>query len=355
MAISEDIFYIFAWISAVILVFGILLNVLVCVTFLTYRSLLTNENILLLSMAFGDLLCSVAAIPTSMISNFNKKWTFEDSGCKVHAFIVTWCGLVSITHLAALAYHRYETMILRQDKLIGGTVLYVVVALWAYSFCFAIAPVAGWSRYTTEGIGTSCSADWQASNTSAVSYTVFIFLGGFVIPVGVIVFSYYKVYREIRTMVGKANTTWGKKSMPAKESLKCQRKMAALLFAMNVAFFLAWTPYAVVSLISAFGRPHWISPLTASVPAILAKSSNLYNPVLYFMVYQRFRQYVLNLLRFRCCSRSPQRRQDYQLALIRDPTKKASKLAMKSRSSANNTTSTNVPGQGEVIRFLVTG
>ena len=298
---SEYIFNILAGISAIILVFGVLLNGLMCITFLRYRTLLKDENIVLLSMAFSDLLCCAVAIPTSMISNLKKKWVFEDSGCKGHAFVVTWCSVVSITHLAALAYNRYETMSLRREKLIKGKrVLYIVGAMWAYSFIFAIAPVAGWSRYTTEGIGTSCSVDWQASDTIAVSYTAFIFLGCFVTPVGVIAFSYYKVYREVKNMTKKATETWGKMSHLAKQSLKCQRQMAIRLFAMIVAFLLAWTPYSVVSLVSAFGKPHLIGPLTASVPAYLAKSSNLHNPLLYFMLYKRFRTKVFHLLRIKC-------------------------------------------------------
>lgn len=304
MDISNFSFNILAWFSVFIFVFGSLLNGLMCGALLKNRSFYTKENILLLSMAISDLLCCLIAMPTSMISNFYKKWIFHDSGCKCHAFIVTWCGIVSITHLAALAFYRYQDIKFKRNQFMSvRKTLYVVFALWIYSFIFAIAPVAGWSRYSKEGIGTSCSVDWQETDIQSVSYTIFIFLGAFVAPVAVIVFSYFRLYMEIRSMVQNANTMWGKMSHQAKMSLRSKRKMAILFLIMIVAFLLSWTPYSVVSLIVASGRPHWIGPVAASVPAYFAKSSIVYNPVIYFLMFRRFRVKVLALLAVICCTR----------------------------------------------------
>ena len=285
--------------------FGVLLNGLVCITFLTYRSLLSKENILIFSMALSDLFCCAIAVPTSLISNLKMKWVFEESGCIGHAFVVTWCGVISITHFTVLSFNRYQTLTLRVNKLFSGkrTVYYVLV-LWMYSFVFAIAPVAGWSRYTTEGIGTSCSLAWQSSDANAVSFTVFIFLGCFFAPVGVILFSYCKVYSAVRNMTFNANDMWGKLSILARETARTEAKMSTLIFAMITAFMLSWAPYATVSLISAFGGSHLIGPVVASVPAYIAKSSNLYNPILYFLMYKRFRAKLLKLLRIRNFVRS---------------------------------------------------
>lgn len=49
-------------------------------------------------------------------------------------------------------------------------------------------------------------------------------------------------------------------------------------------FLIAWIPYAVVSVISAFGEPDSV-PIAASViPTLLAKSSAMYNPIIYQVV-----------------------------------------------------------------------
>ena len=298
MDLSDQVFTAFACVSAVILILGLLLNSLVFATFAVHRRLFSKkENVYIFSMALSDLLCCAVSVPTSLISNISKKWMFGSIGCNVHAFVATWCGLVSITHLSALALNRHEAInALQQQILVDKRALLVVTMLWLYSFSFAIAPVAGWSRYTTEGIGTSCSVHWQLSDANAVSYTICIFLGCFVTPVTVILISYFKVYKAIREMTGNANSTWGNLSEHAKETAKAETKMATLMLAMIIAFLFAWTPYAVVSLISACGGSHLISPVVASVPAYLAKASTLCNPILYFLLYKRFRRKAIKLL-----------------------------------------------------------
>lgn len=46
-------------------------------------------------------------------------------------------------------------------------------------------------------------------------------------------------------------------------------------------FCVAWAPYAVFALIEQFGDPHFISPAMSVIPALLAKSSIWYNPIIY--------------------------------------------------------------------------
>lgn len=313
MADKPFMFNFLGWFSACILILGPLLNGLMCLVFLKNRSMLSKpEHILLLSMAVSDFLCCVVAIPTTMISSFQGKWMFGDTGCVTHAFAVTWFGIVSISHLAALAFYKYRSMKFQHSELMSNKkTWYLALALWFYSLIFAFAPMVGWSKYTTEGLGISCSVDWQTSDIKGASYTISLFVGGFVLPVTIISFSYFKIYVEIRTMVEKAKLTWGKMSHLTKQTLKSERKMAVLFFVMIMLFLVAWTPYSVVSLISASGRFSWIEPLAASAPAYLAKSSNLFNPVLYFLLFKRFRVKVLNLLGITCLRRKTKTKYDF--------------------------------------------
>lgn len=45
-------------------------------------------------------------------------------------------------------------------------------------------------------------------------------------------------------------------------------------------FLLCWTPYAVVSMMEAFGRKNMVSPTVAIIPSFFAKSSTAYNPLI---------------------------------------------------------------------------
>ena len=57
-----------------------------------------------------------------------------------------------------------------------------------------------------------------------------------------------------------------------------------------MGFLVAWTPYTVVSWISAFGDPNSISPVYATLPALFAKSQVLWNPLVYVATNKNFRQ-----------------------------------------------------------------
>lgn len=54
-----------------------------------------------------------------------------------------------------------------------------------------------------------------------------------------------------------------------------------MFFLMISCFLLCWTPYAVVSMMVAFGRKSMVSPTVAIVPSFFAKSSTAYNPLIY--------------------------------------------------------------------------
>ena len=59
-------------------------------------------------------------------------------------------------------------------------------------------------------------------------------------------------------------------------------------------------PYSVVSLVTIVGDPGTIPPTVTMVPALLAKSSIIWNPVIYFVRHNDFRRACLKLLPV-CC------------------------------------------------------
>ena len=130
----------------------------------------------------------------------------------------------------------------------------------------------------------------------AVSYTVCLFCGCFALPIAVILLSYYKFYKALKRMTRTSTKTWGSKSKLARKTAKTEKRMAKIFLVMIAAFMVAWSPYAIVSLISVCGKSSWLNLLSSTIPAYLAKLSFVYNPVIYFLMYKRFRQKVLPLV-----------------------------------------------------------
>ena len=69
-----------------------------------------------------------------------------------------------------------------------------------------------------------------------------------------------------------------------------QIKLLRLTATAITAFMLSWSPYCLVSMISIFrGNNVLLAPGEAEVPALMAKASAIYNPIVYTVMNRRFR------------------------------------------------------------------
>ncbi|CAJ1072374.1 opsin 7%2C group member a [Xyrichtys novacula] len=85
-----------------------------------------------------------------------------------------------------------------------------------------------------------------------------------------------------------------------------QAIITKLSVAVCIGFFAAWSPYAVVSMWAAFGHIENIHPVAFAMPAMFAKSSTIYNPIIYLMLRPNFRMVMRRDLGTLChsCVRS---------------------------------------------------
>lgn len=63
-----------------------------------------------------------------------------------------------------------------------------------------------------------------------------------------------------------------------------------LSVAVCIGFLTAWSPYAIVSMWAAFGEPENVPPMAFALAAMFAKSSTLYNPIVYLAFKPNFRK-----------------------------------------------------------------
>lgn len=62
---------------------------------------------------------------------------------------------------------------------------------------------------------------------------------------------------------------------------KVEQRVTFMISLMIIAFLTAWTPYAILALVIQFGSSSIVTPSVAVIPALFAKSSICYNPVIY--------------------------------------------------------------------------
>nr|BAQ54880.1 opsin, arthropsin type [Epiophlebia superstes] len=73
-------------------------------------------------------------------------------------------------------------------------------------------------------------------------------------------------------------------------------RTAEVILTLVLLFLISWTPYSVISLIGQFGDIQRITPWTATLPAIFAKASVIYNPIVYGLSHPHFRSSVRQYL-----------------------------------------------------------
>ncbi len=82
-----------------------------------------------------------------------------------------------------------------------------------------------------------------------------------------------------------------------------------LSVAVCIGFLGAWSPYAAVAMWSAFGDATQVPPDAFALAAVLAKSSTIYNPMVYLLCKPNFRECLYrdtSMLRQRIYRGSPQ-------------------------------------------------
>lgn len=277
--ISDAIYLGAAIVLSIIGIVGFIFNT--CVIFIMIRDtrLWTPQNVIIFNLATSDLAVSVLGNPVTLAAAITKGWIFGQTICVIYGFFMALFGIASITTLTVLAYDRY--LMIRypfsSSRLTKETALYAIAGIWIYAFAVTGPPLFGWNRYVNESANISCSIDWESGEHS--NYVIYIFVFGLFLPVTVIIYSYVSLVVTVRKRA--AEKIIG-------QATKAECRVAIMVAVMILAFLTAWMPYSVLALMIAFGDVH-ISPVVSIIPALCAKSSICWNPIIYIGLNTQFR------------------------------------------------------------------
>ncbi|XP_006268885.4 opsin-3 [Alligator mississippiensis] len=269
-------------------------NLLVLVLYWRFPRLRTPTHLLLLNISLGHLLASVCGLSLTLTACLRSHWVWDAAGCLWDGFSNSLFGIVSIMTLTVLAYERYIRVV--HAKVINFSWSWrAITYIWLYSLAWTGAPLLGWNRYTLEIHGLGCSVDWKSKDPNDTSFVLFFFLGCFVVPVGIMAYCYGHILYSIRML----RCIEDFQTVQVIKLLKYEKKVAKMCFLMISTFLICWMPYAVVSLLVAYGYSNLVTPTVAVIPSFFAKSSTAYNPVIYIFMSRKFRRCLLQLLCFR--------------------------------------------------------
>lgn len=292
---AQETYKVLALTIGTIGVFGFCNNVVVIVLYCKFKRLRTPTNLLLVNISLSDFLVSVTGINFTFVSCVKGGWIWSRATCIWDGFSNSLFGIVSIMTLAALAYERYIRVV--HAQVVDFPWAWRAMGhIWLYSLVWTGAPLIGWNRYTLEVHRLGCSLDWASKDPNDASFILLFLLACFFVPVGIMVYCYGNILYTVKML----RSIQDLQTVQIIKILRYEKKVAVMFLLMIGCFLLCWTPYAVVSMLEAFGtHRNMVSPTAAIIPSFFAKSSTAYNPLIYVFMSRKFRRCLLQLL----CSR----------------------------------------------------
>uniref|UniRef100_A0A8C1N9I8 Parapinopsin a n=1 Tax=Cyprinus carpio TaxID=7962 RepID=A0A8C1N9I8_CYPCA len=222
-------------------VFGIILNITVIVLALKHRQLRQPLNFTLVNLAVDDLGCATFGGLPTMVTNAMEYLSLSRVGCVLEGF-----GIAGLCPATIIAVER--CMVVCRP-----------VAPVTFQVRHAVAGIAGigWGSYELEGVQTSCAPDWY-----------------------IIVISYTRLLWTLQ-QVGNSG------------KLQAETQATCTVVVMVMAFLLTLLPYAAFALSVILDPNLYIDPVIATIPMYLAKSSTVFNPIIYIFMNRQVRPYLL--------------------------------------------------------------
>ncbi|KAM3930257.1 vertebrate ancient opsin-like isoform 1-T1 [Leptodactylus fuscus] len=274
---------------------GFFNNLLVLVLFCQYKILRSPINMLLMNISLSDLMVCILGTPFSFAASTQGRWLIGEAGCIWYGFVNTLFGTVSLVSLAVLSYERYCTMLRSTEADVTNyrKAWLGIFVSWFYSLFWTLPPLFGWSNYGPEGTGTTCSVNWHSRDAINTSYIVCLFVFCLALPFFLIVYCYGRLLVAIKQISGVTKAAGRTR----------EHRVLVMVIVMVICFLLCWLPYGIMALIATFGRPGIITPSASIIPSVLAKSSTVYNPIIYIFLNKQFYRCFIALLH---CRRAPQ-------------------------------------------------
>ncbi|RNA14436.1 visual pigment-like receptor peropsin [Brachionus plicatilis] len=242
---------------------SMIFNLVLLRLFYLYKELRKSFNLIILALVLLNLFGTLFELPILIVTNYYCEWVFPTIFCPISAFIMYFVGCTSIYLMVAISFERLYVIgqpMTRGGKQIAKSFYSVVIfACVALGLWWSVLPFFGWSYYSFEGVGTSCSVEWNEKSLNVMSYNLTILI---------------KKFRKSKQELFTNNKT--------RSRISVEKNLIIVTSLLITFFILSWLPYGLVSIHAAISSK--VKPLIATLPALFAKSSLFWTSFLYMMV-----------------------------------------------------------------------
>ncbi|XP_072910997.1 5-hydroxytryptamine (serotonin) receptor 5A, genome duplicate b isoform X1 [Hemitrygon akajei] len=304
---------------AMLMLATFLWNVLVLVTILRVRTFHRVPHNLVASMAISDVMVAALVMPLSLVHELDgRRWRLGKVLCQVWISFDVLCCTASIWNVTAIALDRYWSITrhleytLKTRKKISNI---MIVLTWVLSSVISLSPLFGWGKTYSE-------QDEQCQVSQEPSYTIFSTFGAFYLPLSVVLFVYWKIYKAAKFRIGTRRTntiTPMPEVVEVKEAShqpemvftvrhatvtfqtdgdtwrEQKEKKAALMVGILIGVFvLCWIPFFITELINPLCSCD-IPPIWKSIFLWLGYSNSFFNPLIYTAFNKNYNNAFRNL------------------------------------------------------------
>ncbi|KAK4474911.1 hypothetical protein MN116_002019 [Schistosoma mekongi] len=329
-------------------------NSLVITLFILCKQLRTPPNMLIVNLAVSDFsFALINGFPLKTIASFNQRWGWGKLACELYGFAGAIFGFISLTTMAFIALDRY--LVITQpfetfSHITYGKVIVMIVITWIWSALWSIPPFFGYGYYIPEGFHTSCTFDYLSTDLPNLIFNAGLYILGFLCPVIIIIFSYYQIVKTVRLNeleLMKMAQSLNAQNLSAMKTGKLDNVKVLLntiflitilnvmhltdvLLPLNIAdieaaktsvilvllYLMSWSPYAIVCLMTLIGSRDSLTPFFSELPVLLAKTSAVYNPIVYAVKHPKFRLEIEKRFPFLICCCPPKPKERLQDTVI---------------------------------------
>ena len=225
-------------------------NAILC--FNVYRNprVRTSTTMLIVALAFTDLLAAAIVMPLTVDAAIHSKRRFSDAVCKAHAFAMAVLAQVSIYLMALTAFNRY--LCVKRQKLYKKIfrkkyTLLLIAATWSVALI-----INGLSNLLSLDDFFFCPGYLLCRKRMMRPAAIYPFsawlYGSFIFSYALIVICYWKVFRAVDHHAAAVAPTINQASVQAGKHTE-EMSVAKTVASIVLAFTICWIPSQVLDMI----------------------------------------------------------------------------------------------------------
>ncbi|KAJ8275054.1 hypothetical protein COCON_G00096790 [Conger conger] len=311
VSLPLQVFFLIAII--VILLVSLLGNAVVCLMVYQRSAMRSAINILLASLAFGDMMLAVLNMPFALVTVMTTHWIFGDAFCRVSAMFFWLFVIEGVAILLIISIDRFLIIVQKQDKLSPYRAKVLIGVAWVLSFCFSFPLAVGQPRLQVPSRAPQCVFG-HSTEPGYRAYVVLVALVVFFVPFTVMLYTFMGILGTVRHNAIRIHShtdsiclsqasKLGLMSLqrPIQMSIDMSFKTRAFttILVLFSVFTICWAPFTAYILVSTFSRSFYQRASffeTSTWLLWLCYLKSALNPLIYYWRIKKFRDACLDLM-----------------------------------------------------------